>query len=100
MGKPLPKVLEELRALQPELQRQFGVRSLAVFGSRATETGTDASDLDLLVRFEEGARPTMFTLSNMDLLLEERLGLRVDTLPESCVNPRIEPYISATLREV
>ena len=100
MSKPLPEVLDELRALKPELHQRFGVRSLAVFGSRATETDTDASDLDLLVRFEESARPTMFSLSNMDTLLEERLGLRVDTVPESCVNPRIEPYIRTTLREV
>lgn len=100
MSKPLHIIINDLRALQPELQRRFGVRSLAVFGSRASETETETSDLDLLVRFEEGAKPTLFSLADLDWLLEDRLGLKVDTVPETCINPRIEPYIRATLREI
>lgn len=93
-------MLEDLRALKPELRARFGVLGLAVFGSFARGEETTLSDLDLLVRFEAGARPTLFALSNMDALLEERLGVSVDTVPETCLNPRIEPYIRSTLLEV
>jgi uncharacterized protein len=100
MSKSLQNVMEDLRALKPELRVRFGVLGVAVFGSYARGEATESSDLDLLVRFEDGARPTLFSLSDMDALLEERLGVPVDTVPESCLNPRLEPYIRSALLEV
>jgi len=92
--------MEELRALKPELRARFGVRDVSVFGSYARGDAVETSDLDLLVRFEDDARPTLFSLSDMDALIEERLGVTVDSVPDTCLNPRIEPYIRATLLEV
>ncbi len=89
--------METLRQLKPELRDRFGVLGLSVFGSFARGEATEASDLDLLIQFEAGARPTLFSLSDLDTLLETRLGLSVDTVPESCLNPGIEPYIRDAL---
>jgi predicted nucleotidyltransferase len=100
MAKSLNHILDVLRALKPELRARFGVRGLAVFGSYARGDATATSDLDLLLRFEEGARPTLFSLSDLDALLRERLGVKVDTVPETCLNPRFGPYIRSTLMEV
>jgi predicted nucleotidyltransferase len=100
MSKSLQNLMEDLRALKPELRARFGVLGISVFGSFVRGDATDTSDLDLLIRFEDGARPTLFSLSDMDALLEERLGVPVDTVPESSLNPRIEPYIRSTLLEV
>lgn len=100
MNTRLEEILVDLRALKPVLQDRFGVRSLAVFGSYARGEAQEGSDLDVLLRFEDGAQPTLFALSDLDALLEDRLGLPVDTVPENCVNPRMAPYIGADLVEV
>jgi len=90
-------VLEALREIKPVLNEKFGVARLALFGSFARGEATDASDIDLLVGFEPDARPTLFSLADMDAFIERRLGRHVDTVPESCVNPRLEPYIRSDL---
>ena len=100
MTTPLQILLDNLRSLKPELRARFGVSSMAIFGSHARGEATDTSDLDMLIGFAEDARPTLFTLSDMDALLEQHLGIHVDTVPDTCINPRIEPYIRAHLREV
>ncbi|MBL8559539.1 MAG: nucleotidyltransferase domain-containing protein [Hyphomonadaceae bacterium] len=60
MSRPLVALMEELRALKPELRARFGVRDVSVFGSYARGDAVETSDLDLLVRFEDDARPTLF----------------------------------------
>jgi len=57
-----------MRSAVPELQRQWPIRSLALFGSPARDDATPASDLDVLVTF---LRPV--PLSSF-LALEERLA--------------------------
>lgn len=66
----------------PEATRLRPPTSICLFASRTTL-----------------GRP-FFSLSDMDALIEERLGVTVDTVPDTCLNPRIEPYIRATLLEV
>ncbi len=100
MTPKLVDIVKALRELKPELRARFGVREIAVFGSFARGEATDTSDLDLLIRFEEDARPTLFSLADMDAVIEGRVGLTVDTVPESCLNPRIEPYIRSALHKV
>jgi predicted nucleotidyltransferase len=93
----LDTALAKLRALKPELRARFGVSSLAVFGSYARGEASETSDLDLLIGFVPDARPTLFSLTDLDELLESELGVKVDTVPESCLNPRLAPYIRSEL---
>ena len=44
-------VLQILKQKNTELTRQFGVKSLLLFGSVARDEATTASDVDLLVEF-------------------------------------------------
>lgn len=88
-------LIERLRALKPELRERFGVRGLSIFGSRARDDARPDSDLDLLLEFEETARPTLFSLFYLDEMIEEAIGLKVDTI--TSLNPRYEPYIRPDL---
>lgn len=93
----LPALLEKLTALKPELRRRFGVSAIFVFGSHARgEAGVD-SDLDLLVDFAPEARPTLFSLNDLDRALEAALGVKVDVVARASLNPRLAPYIRAEL---
>ena len=68
------KVLEILKANLQQLNVEFGVRRIALFGSYAKGTNTTESDVDLLVEFERpiGLRFMEFSerIENLKLVLE------------------------------
>ena len=43
------EVLTKLRALKPELEREYGITRLRLFGSHARDEAKDDSDIDLIV---------------------------------------------------
>jgi uncharacterized protein len=69
-------VLKILKQKNAELVRQFGVKSLFLFGSVARNEATVVSDVDLLVEF---SRPVgYFGLFALQDYLEKLLGCPVD----------------------
>ena len=82
-----------LRAMLPELQARYGVATLGLFGSRVRGDHRPDSDLDVLVTFAPEARPSLFTLSDIVITLEERLGVVIDLALRDNLKPFIRPYI-------
>lgn len=95
MTRPLDLIRERLQALKPMLCDQFGVSGLAIFGSYSRNQADASSDLDLLVDFER--TPSLFELARLDQTLEQALGVKIDTVPRDCLNPRYAPFIIAEL---
>ncbi|HQL90248.1 MAG TPA: nucleotidyltransferase family protein [Syntrophales bacterium] len=94
------KIEEILRHEMPRLQREFGVRRLAVYGSFAKGTQTAASDVDLLVELE---KPLGFDFINLSNELEGLLGRKVDlvtleTMRRNQSNPRYKRLIQEIQR--
>ena len=71
------EVLKILAANRERL-KEFSVKSLAIFGSVARDEATDASDIDLLVEFEEGHPTGLFEFIALMNRLEDLLGCKVD----------------------
>ena len=69
---------EALRALCAE----FRVSELLAFGSVLRDDFDEASDLDLLVTFEPGARVGLFQLARLRSRLESMTGRSVDLIPK------------------
>ncbi len=92
------RVLAELRALLPRLQREFGVQSLEIFGSVARGEDTALSDLDLLVTFQEP--PTLFQLVELEHFLSDQLGIRVDLVLKEDLKPDLRERILREARRV
>ena len=62
-----------------ELCRRHGIRKLSLFGSELKGTARPDSDIDLLVEFEENARPSLFDMAQIEIELSALLaGRRVD----------------------
>ncbi len=80
-------VLQILKQKNADIAKQFGVKSLLLFGSVARNEATTTSDVDLLVEFN---RPVgYFGLFALQDYLEEILGCPVDLgTPES-----LKPYV-------
>ncbi|MEP6888587.1 MAG: nucleotidyltransferase family protein [Nitrospirales bacterium] len=70
--------------------KSYGVRRLGLFGSWAREEGTETSDLDFVVEFEQKSFD-----SYMDLkaFLEKLFDCRVDLVLENTIKPRLRSTI-------
>lgn len=58
--------------------KEYPIKRVVLFGSRAEETNRGNSDVDLIMEFFEPI--SLFTLSDIRLRLEEILGLEVDII--------------------
>ena len=87
------RVLEVIADHREELARDFGVKSLALFGSLVRDEATSASDVDLLVEFD--GRPIgLFHLSRTQHYLEGILGIpRVDLVLRDSIKPALRERI-------
>lgn len=86
------EALAILRAEQAHLRRDFGVKSLALFGSVARDQAKDSSDVDLLVEFD---RPIgLLHLIGTQQYIEKRLGVaRVDLILKRAILPELKDDI-------
>ena len=61
-----------------EFCRRNHIRKVSLFGSAVGEQLGPDSDIDLLVEFEEGRTPGLFSIVRMEMELAEVLGRKVD----------------------
>lgn len=71
--------------------KRKGATKIAIFGSFATGKEKKTSDVDVLVKFEKEI--TLFQLSNMKLILENKLGRKVDLLTYGGIHPLLKKII-------
>ena len=91
-------LLQILKQKNAELTKQFGVKSLLLFGSVARNEATATSDVDLLVEFN---RPVgYFGLFALQDYLEKLLGCSVDLGTPDSLKPRIRERIMGELIRV
>jgi uncharacterized protein len=91
-------VLQILKQKNAEMTKQFGVKSLLLFGSVARNESTSASDVDLLVEFN---RPVgYFGLFALQDYLEKLLGCRVDLGTPDSLKPYIKERVMGELIRV
>jgi uncharacterized protein len=91
-------VLQTLKQKNAEMTKQFGVKSLLLFGSVARNEATSASDVDLLVEFN---RPVgYFGLFALQDYLEKLLGCPVDLGTPDSLKPYIKERIKGELIRV
>ena len=92
------EIIQILKIHRTELAEQFGVGSLALFGSVARDEASTASDVDVLVEFD---RPTgYFELVALQNYLAQLLNQPVDlgTLPG--LKPRVRLRIEDEILHV
>ncbi len=92
------QVLASLRDHRAEMERRFGVATLAVFGSVARDEATSESDVDVLVEFD--GPPTFDGYMGLLEHLEEILGTKVDLVTTSGLRPRVKPYVEREMIRV
>ena len=84
-------VLARLREELPNLQREYKVRSLALFGSFVRGDQREGSDIDMLVGFSEPV--SLFDLIGLELHLTDLLGVKVDLGMFESIKPMLKDEI-------
>jgi predicted nucleotidyltransferase len=74
-----------------EIARRHGAFDIRLFGSIARGEATDASDLDLIVRFDAGR--SLLDHGGLVMDLRELLGVRVDVIDEDGMRPRFRQHV-------
>ena len=92
--KPPPRRRDEILRILGENTsnlEQFGVKSLALFGSVARDEADGNSDVDILVEF---ARPVgFFAFFGLQSYLENLLGCKVDLGTPDSLKPRLRERV-------
>jgi len=88
-------ILALLKKHLPELHREFGVKTLGVFGSFARDEAKPDSDLDLLVEFE---RPIGLRFVEFTERLEKIVSRSVDVLTKAGVESIRQPEIARSIQ--
>ncbi|MBP1910428.1 nucleotidyltransferase family protein [Methanolobus bombayensis] len=86
---------KKLREMLPELEEEYNVSYIGLFGSFVRGENTPKSDLDVLVEFSR--TPTIFSFVHLENYLSDVLGIKVDLVMKDALKPNIGKYI---LKEV
>ena len=88
------EIIETLRNYREELQRDFGVESIALFGSAARGDAGASSDIDILVDVQRSI--SLFRLVALQLRLQEILhASKVDVVMRDAIFPDLRDRILA-----
>ncbi len=90
-------IKEITRRILPSL-RAYPISYAGIFGSYARGDSTEASDIDLLIRYNKPI--DLFDLGSLTNSLEEATGKRVDVVIEKTVQPLMMKYIRRDLQTV
>jgi len=95
--KTLSDIQQILTQIKPQIQEQYHVTELGIFGSYVRGEQTPDSDVDILVSFDPDYRFGLLTYCELEEHLSQTLGTPVDLVMKDGLKPRIGQHI---LKEV
>jgi predicted nucleotidyltransferase len=98
MARKLPEIIELILRHRKELQKEYGVEHLKIFGSYARNEQKENSDLDILVSLN--GKIDLLGFVDLKFYLEEITGLPVDLVSDKGMSPFLKPYIEKSTVEV
>jgi predicted nucleotidyltransferase len=93
--KKIEKMRKILKILKNEIVKTYKAEIIGIFGFYARGEQRENSDMDLLVRFLEGA--TLFDLVGLADFLEEKCKVKIDIVSEGAIREELKDQI---LKEV
>lgn len=89
--KTLEEIKEILNKHKKELNKEYKVKEMGIFGSYVRREHKGKSDLDILVEFEEAI--DFFDFLELEERLSEILNANVDLVMKKALKPNIGQYI-------
>ena len=88
------EILAKLSELKPDLQRDYAVKRIGLFGSYSQNNQSKNSDIDLLIELE---KPIGWKFFSLEMFLEKIFDKRVDLVTVNGLKSQIKDRI---LRQV
>lgn len=88
-------ILKVLNEKEEIIHQRFGVKTIGLFGSWVREQASPASDIDLLVEFDQ---PSFDKYMDLKFYLEDLLGKPVDLVLKTALKPRLQRLILDEVR--
>lgn len=85
--KSLAEIKKELKRHLPSLSKEYGVKSMALFGSYARKQEGGDSDLDILIEYTE--LPGLIKYIELENQLSDLLEVKVDLVIRDSLKPRV-----------
>jgi uncharacterized protein len=92
------EIIKIIRKSKPEMETQYGVQRLGLFGSYVREKQRKRSDIDILVTFKRDV--DLFDFLDLREYLENKLRAKVDLVMESALKPSIGKRILSEVEYV
>ena len=89
-------IVSRLRSHQAELAA-LGVAHVGLFGSRARNEAVETSDIDILIDFEPGRVPDIFTFVGLQQRIAAMFPLPVDVVDRGGLRPAVRADVERTL---
>ncbi len=83
-------ILNKLRELKPFLKREYSVKEIGLFGSFASDSARDDSDIDLLIELE---KPIGWKFFSLEIYLEQIFGRKIDLVTKNALRDRLKEDI-------
>jgi uncharacterized protein len=91
--KTLSEIKHILALHKAELQLEYDVKEIGVFGSYVRGEQKKQSDVDVLVEFEESSKLSLLDFVRLENHLSDVLGVKVDLVEKSTLKPRIGKHV-------
>lgn len=91
--KTLNEIKEVLSQAKPVIQEKYKVKEMGIFGSYARGEQNDASDIDVLIDFEQA--PSLLKFIELENYLSDTIGIKVDLVMKRVLKPTIGKNILA-----
>lgn len=91
--KTFEEIQEILSQSKPIVQEKYKVKEMGIFGSYVRGEQNEASDVDVLIDFEQA--PSLLKFIELENYLSDTLGVKVDLVMKRVLKPRIGKNILA-----
>ena len=91
--KTFEEIKEILSHSKPIVQEKYKVKEMGIFGSYVRGEQNEASDVDVLIEFEQA--PSLLKFIELENYLSDTIGVKVDLVMKRALKPRIGKNILA-----
>ncbi|MGI0482867.1 nucleotidyltransferase family protein [Geminocystis sp. CENA526] len=84
---------DKIRKIKSEIEEEYHIEELGLFGSYVRGEQTKNSDIDLLITFKPEARFGLVKYIKLQNLFSDRLGKKVDLVMKKGLKPHIGKQI-------
>lgn len=89
----IQKIIEKLKELKPDLEKEYFVEELGVFGSYARNEQTENSDIDVLVSFDQTATVGLLKFCGLQIFLSKIFNKKIDLVSKRGIHPALKNNI-------